>query len=159
MLTFFLAVCVDITGEASAVGEPWGVPAFPQIFVDLADTPGAGFAALPFVGLEGGGHRLPWGRIYILGSFRFDDPTVNFGRRGFPHLIRDMSVDIECCCGGNMTDDGGQGFDVHAVFQRCGGECVPEIVKPNVLAVGPFQYGGQPLADSRGISGGVAVYW
>ena len=45
-------MCVDIPGEASAVGEPWGVPSFPEVFVDLADVPGAGFAALAFVGLE-----------------------------------------------------------------------------------------------------------
>ena len=52
-----------------------------------------------------------------------------------------------------MTDDGGEGLDVHAVLQRCGGESVPQIVKPDVLAVGTFQYGGQPLADGSGISG------
>ena len=52
-----------------------------------------------------------------------------------------------------MADDGGEGLDVHAVFQRCGGKSVPQIVKPDVLAVGPFQYGGQPFADSGGISG------
>ena len=55
LFTFFLAVGIDIPGEASAVGEPRGVPSFPQVFVDLADAPGAGFAALAFVGLEGGG--------------------------------------------------------------------------------------------------------
>ena len=56
-----------------------------------------------------------------------------------------------------MANDGGEGLDVHAVFQRCGCEGVPQIVKPDVLAVGPFQYDGQPLADSSGISGGVIV--
>ena len=34
---------------------------------------------------------------------------------------------------------------------------VPEIVKSDLLAVGPFQYGGQPLADGSGISGRVIV--
>ena len=56
-----------------------------------------------------------------------------------------------------MADNGGEGLDVHAVLQRCCGESVPQIVKPDVLAVGPFQYGGQPLADSSGISGRVIV--
>ena len=55
LLTFLLAVGVDITGEAAAVGEPGGVSTFPEVFIDLADAPGAGFAALPLVGLEGGG--------------------------------------------------------------------------------------------------------
>lgn len=56
-----------------------------------------------------------------------------------------------------MTDNGGESLDVHAVFQRCGGESVSQIMKPDVLAVCPFQYGGQPLADSSGISGRVIV--
>ena len=56
-----------------------------------------------------------------------------------------------------MADDGGEGFDVHAVFQRCGCEGMPQIVKSDVFAVSPFQYGGQPLADSSGISGGVII--
>ena len=56
-----------------------------------------------------------------------------------------------------MADDGGEGLDVHAMFQRCGGKGVPEIVKSDVLAVSPFQDGGQPLADSGGISGGVII--
>ena len=64
-----------------------------------------------------------------------------------------MGVDIECCGGGHMTDDGGECLDVHAVLQRCGGEGVPQIVKPDVFAVCPFQYGGQTLSDSSGISG------
>ena len=97
LLTFFFAVGVDITGEATAVGKPRRVPSFPEVFVDLADASGAGFAALTFVGLEGGGSRFPWCCVYILGSFRFSDPPVNFRRCGFPHLICDMGVDIECC--------------------------------------------------------------
>lgn len=56
-----------------------------------------------------------------------------------------------------MTDNGGESLDVHTVLQRCGGEGVPEIVKPDMLAVGPFQYGGQPFTDSGGISGGVII--
>ena len=56
-----------------------------------------------------------------------------------------------------MTDDGGESLDVHAVFQRCGCEGVPQIVKSDVFAVSPFQYGGQPLADSGGVSGRVMI--
>ena len=67
LFTFLFAVGVDIPGVATAVGEPWGIPSFPEVFVDLADASGAGFAALPFVGLEGGGSRFPWCCVYILG--------------------------------------------------------------------------------------------
>ena len=68
LFTFFLAVGIDITGEATAVGKQRRVPSFPEVFVDLADTPGAGFAALPFVGLEGGGGWFSWCCVYILGG-------------------------------------------------------------------------------------------
>ena len=82
LLTFLLAVGVDISGEATAVGEPRGVSPFPQVFIDLADASGAGFAALAFVGLEGGGSRFPWCCVYILGSFRFSDPPVRCSQHG-----------------------------------------------------------------------------
>ena len=51
-----------------------------------------------------------------------------------------------------MADDSGESLDVHAVLQRCGGERVPQIVKSDVFAVGPFQYGGQPLAVLRAMN-------
>ena len=82
LFTFFLDVGIDITGEATAVGKPRRVPSFPEVFVDLADASGAGFAALTFVGLEGGGSRFPWCCVYILGSFRFSDPPVNCSQHG-----------------------------------------------------------------------------
>ena len=69
LLTFFLTVCVDIPGEAAAVGKSGGISSFPQGFVDLADAPGAGFAALAFVGLEGGGGWFPWGCVHLWGGF------------------------------------------------------------------------------------------
>ena len=69
LLTFFLAVGIDIPGEAAAVGESGGIPSFPEVFVDLADASGAGFAALAFVGLEGGRRRLLWGCIHVRCGF------------------------------------------------------------------------------------------
>ena len=95
LLTFLLAVGIDITGETAAVGESWGISSFPQVFVDLADAPGAGFAALTIVGLECRGYRLSWGCIHVLRSFRLSDPAVNFCRSSFAHFIRDMGIDIE----------------------------------------------------------------
>ena len=97
LLTFFLAVGVDIPGEATTVGEPRGVSSFPEVLVDLADASGAGLTALPFVGLEGGGGWFPWCCVHVLCGFTFGDSTVDFCRCGFPHLIGDMGVDIECC--------------------------------------------------------------
>ena len=69
LFAFFLAVGVDISCEAASIGEPRGVPSFPQLFVDLADAAGAGFAALPFVGQEGRWSRFSWRCVYILEGF------------------------------------------------------------------------------------------
>ena len=69
LLTFFFAVGVDISCEATTAGEPGGIPSFPQVLIDLADAPSAGFATLSFVGLEGGGSWFSWCCVYILGSF------------------------------------------------------------------------------------------
>ena len=69
LFAFFLAVGVDISCEAASIGEPRGVPSFPQVFVDLADAAGAGFTALTFVGPEGGWSRFPWRCVYILADF------------------------------------------------------------------------------------------
>ena len=69
LFTFLFAVGVDIPGEATAVGEPRGVSSFPQVLIDLTDASGAWFAALTFVGLEGGGSRFPWHCVHVLGGF------------------------------------------------------------------------------------------
>ena len=45
---------IDISCEAVAVGEFGRIPSFPQVFINLADTAGAGFTALTFAGAEGG---------------------------------------------------------------------------------------------------------
>ena len=69
LFAFLLAVGVDISREAVAVGEFGRIPSFPQAFVDLADAAGAGFAALTFVGSEGRGSRFSWRCVYILKGF------------------------------------------------------------------------------------------
>ena len=69
LFAFFLAVGVDISGEAGTVGKFGRIPSFPQLFVDLADAASAGFAALPFVGQEGRWSRFSWRCVYILEGF------------------------------------------------------------------------------------------
>ena len=61
----------------------------------MADTAGAGLAALALVGLEGRGWQIFWRHITLLGSFAFDDPTVNLGCGSPLHLARHMGVDIQ----------------------------------------------------------------
>ena len=52
--TFLLGRGVDVPGHALSVNGR-GVAALPEVVVDLADTAGAGLAALALVGLEGEG--------------------------------------------------------------------------------------------------------
>ena len=75
-LTFLLGTGVDVAGHAFSA-DGGGVAAFPEMVVDLADTAGAGLAALALVGLEGGRRRDSWRRVNLLGGFTFGDPTVD----------------------------------------------------------------------------------
>ena len=54
-LTFLSGLGVHIAGVFFAVWPDGGVPSFPQMVVDLADTAGAWLAPLTLVGLKGAG--------------------------------------------------------------------------------------------------------
>ncbi len=45
------------------------------------------------------------------------------------HGVGDMTVYVECGLGADVADHGGKGLDVHAVFNRHGGEGVAEVVE------------------------------
>ncbi len=75
------------------------------------------------------------------------------------HGVGDMAVDVDGGGGADVTDDGGQGLDVHAVLQRRCGESMTEIVEPNILAPGPvkglFHFAVDALrVDGAGAAGG-----
>ena len=57
MFIFLLGRGVDIAGDALSIDDG-GVAALPQVIIDLADTAGAGLAALALIGLEGRGRRI-----------------------------------------------------------------------------------------------------
>ena len=80
MLTFFSGLCVDITGVFFAVRPDGGIPALPEMIVDLADTAGTWFSPLTFVGLKGTGSRFSWSnfRFYLLRLF--PNPLVDLCR-------------------------------------------------------------------------------
>ena len=69
-----------------------------------------------------------------------------------------MGIDVQCGGGRHMADDGGQRLDVHAVFQRVGGEGMPQVVKADVLAVRPIQNLGQLLPDGGRVQWGVLLF-
>ena len=91
---------------------------------DLCDAARPRFAVLSFDGLEGGPGGLFRSRRFRLG-FQLRNGPVDFCRRRLLHFVGDMGVDIQCRGAGDVADNGGQGLDVHPVFQGAGGECVP----------------------------------
>ena len=58
LLALLAGVSVDITGVLFAVGPFWGIAAFKQVVIDLADAASAGPALAAHVGLEIGHTRL-----------------------------------------------------------------------------------------------------
>ena len=63
-------------------------------------------------------------------------PLVDADRCILLHLIGDVGVDVQSGPGGDVPNDGGQCFDVHAVFQGDGGKGVPQIMKSDSFAPG-----------------------
>ena len=57
-----------------------------------------------------------------------------------------------------MADDGGQRFDVHAVFQGGGSEGMPQIMEPQAPALRPLQYRLEPLSDGGRVQRGVLFH-
>ena len=118
-----------------AVRPDGGIPALPEMIVDLADTAGTGLAPLAFVGLKGAGSRLS-GR-----SFRFclcgfpSNSLVDLCRCGPLHLIRNVGVDVQCGATGHMTDDCGERLHIHTMFQGGGGKGMTQIMEADVLAL------------------------
>lgn len=89
---------------------------------------------------------------------RFRRSPVDAGGGILPHGVGDMGIDVQCGGGRHMADDGGQRLDVHAMFQRVGGEGMPQVVKADVLAVRPIQNLGQLLPDGGWVQWGVLLF-
>lgn len=157
-LTLFLCFGIYIPSHALSI-DNGRVSAFPEVFADLADTAGAGLAALALVGLEGGGRRVSWHRVNFLGGFAFDNSTVYLSGGGPLHLVGHMGIDVQRGTAGHMANDGRKSLDVHTVLQGSGGEGVAQIVEAESLAVGTFQHSGQPLSYCCGVHGGVLFDW
>ena len=80
---------------------------------------------------------------------------VNLACGSLPHLIGDVSVNVQRSTAGNMPNHRGEGLDVHAVLQGHGSEQMTQVVETDVSAPGPLQNGSQVLADGGGVQGQV----
>ena len=93
------------------------------MFVDLLDITSPRPAPTPLVGSELS-HGFRWRCLRCLLWFRLTDAPVDGDSGLLLHLVCDMSVHIQRGSAGDVTDDGGQGLDIHPMLQGIGGECV-----------------------------------
>ena len=115
-LAFFSGLCIDIAGVFFTVRPDGRVAAFPEMIVDLADTAGAWFAALPLVWLKGAGSRFS-GSNFRFCLWRFTpNPQVDLCSRCPLHLVCHMGVNVQRGAAGHMTDDGRESLYIHAVL-------------------------------------------
>lgn len=56
-----------------------------------------------------------------------------------------------------MADDGGEGFNIHAVFQSRGGKGMPQVMETYLLALGVFQNDMQAAADGGRVQGRIRL--
>lgn len=146
---------INVAWTLLPIGPDRGVPALPQMVVDLGDAARACFAPLTLVGLEGAGGGLSGRCSSFCQGISFADPLVDLCRRRPAHLVGDMGVDVQRSAAGHVADDSGECLDVHAVFQGGRYECVTKVVEADIFALRPLQNGLQPLSDSGGIPRGV----
>ena len=87
---------------------------------------------------------------YGLHYFRLANTPVDFCGSLPLHIACDMGVDIQRGGTRDVPDDGGQGLDVHPMFQSVGGEHMTQVMKAYLFTSSVFQDFGQPVADNRG---------
>ena len=123
-----------------ALGVCRGVAAFVEMVVELVDTAGAWLADLAGVGAEFlfvlrhfllGGKPILQGFV-VLEGLAAADAALGLLRRLALHGAGDVAVDVDGDGGGDVADDGGEGFHVHAELQGYGGEGVAQIVEADV---------------------------
>lgn len=151
LLTFLPGVGVDIPGVLFPIRPHRGVSAFPKIFLDLLEVARPRSAPLRLIWYE----RFPFSGFLlpVLGQLRLGDALVDADRCILLHLIGDVGVDVQSGPGGDVPNDGGQCFDVHAVFQGDGGKGVPQIMKSDSFAPGALQNDLEPFSYIARIDG------
>ena len=122
--TFLLAVGIDVAGVFFTVWPDRGIPPLPEFLVDLGDTACASFAPLAFVGLEGAGSGLLRRSFGCCLRISLANALVNLHCRCPAHIVGDVGVDIQRGAAGDMTNDGGECFYIHAMFQGNRRKCV-----------------------------------
>ena len=144
---------IDISGVLLAIRPDGRVSAFPQVAVNLGDASCTWFAPLAFVGLKRAGSGAPRCRCGLLLGFGSADTLIDLYRRCAVHFVGDVGVYVQRGAAGYMTDNGGECFDIHAMFQTCGAKYMSQIMESNLFTPSSLQNDLQPFSDGGGISG------
>ena len=124
------------------------IAALKEVIVELVDPAGAGLLHFALVRCE----RWAYGRFSVLGGklvvqrlvglirLAVADPALDLLRGLLLHGAGDVAVDVDGGCRGDMSDDGGERFLVHAVLQGGCGEGMAQVVEADVLALRPRQH-------------------
>ena len=139
---------VNILGYAFAI-DSRRKPPLVEVVVYHRDAPRAALSYLGLVRLKNRfcGVFGDWLVTYYLGWLRFGhlcgctaDLSVDPDCRLSLHSIGDMTINVECGLGADVSYHGGQGLDIHTVFECHCSEGVAQIVEADFLALRPLQY-------------------
>lgn len=121
---FLLAVGIDIPGVPPAIGPFWGEPTLPKVVVKAGYAARSGLADFALIWIKSG----PMARFSGLAGYTlagvdsrctrlaFGNAPIDLHCRRPPHIIGDVGVDVQRGAAGDVADDGGQRFHVHAMF-------------------------------------------
>lgn len=136
-LALLPGVGVDTFGMLCTVRPGGGVATLEEVVIELVDASSAGLSDAPHDRLEVGQGILRCLRS-VLRYFVAQAP-VDLGGGFAEHVAGDVGVDVQRGCRRYVAQHGGEGFDVHAVLQRHGGESVAQIMEADLFALGPLQ--------------------
>ena len=142
LLALLTGMGVDAFGVLGAVRPGGRVAPLKEMAVEFRDAPGSRLSGAP-------GHRLKVGEGILrrLWGFRrhlVAQATVNLGGGFTEHIAGDVRINVQRGRRRHMAQHGGEGLDVHAVFQGHGGEGVAQIVEADLLTPGPLQNDLEP---------------
>ena len=112
LLTFLTGMGVDTFGVLRAVRPGGRVAALEEVVVDLSNAAGPRLSGAPHDRLEVS-ERICLTRVL---RHLIAQASVDLGGGFVQHVTGDVGVDIQRCRRRHMTQHGGEGFDVHTIF-------------------------------------------
>lgn len=157
LLTLFTGMSIDAFGVLGAIWPGGRVAALEEVVVDLGDAASSRLAGAPHNRLEVGERILR--RLRRVFRHLIAQATVDFCSGFVEHIAGDVGVDIQCCSRRHVAQHGGEGLDVHAIFQCHGGKGMTQIVKSDLLAPSPLQNDMEPPEHGTGCERHIQILW